>query len=112
VPVASLAKEKEEIFIPQRSKPVILPYTSPGLQLLQRLRDEAHRFAIGYHHKVHKKQAFASALDTIPGVGPKMKQSLLRKFGSVQSIREASLDDLIDRGVSRRLAKRIKEKLL
>jgi excinuclease ABC subunit C len=112
VPVASLAKEREEIFIPQRSKPVILPYTSPGLQLLQRLRDEAHRFAIGYHRKVRKKQTFASAMDTTPGVGPKIKHSLLRHFGSLQAIREASLDELASaRGVSRSLAQRIKEYL-
>jgi len=112
VPVASLAKEREEIFIPQRPKPISLPYTSPGLQLLQRLRDEAHRFALGYHQKLRKKQTFTSALDTVPGVGPKLKHGLLRHFGSVQAIREASLDELASaRGISRSLAQRIKEYL-
>ena len=112
VPVASLAKEKEEIFIPQRVKPISLPYTSPGLQLLQRVRDEAHRFALGYHHKVRGKQAFISALDTIPGIGPKLKLNLLRHFGSVQSIREATLEELASaKGMSRSLAQRIKEYL-
>ncbi len=112
VPVASLAKEREEIFIPQRAKPISLPYTSPGLQLLQRLRDEAHRFALSYHHKVRNKQTFASELDAIPGVGPKLKRSLLRHFGSVPAIREATLDELSSaKGVSRNLAQRIKEYL-
>jgi excinuclease ABC subunit C len=112
VPVASLAKEKEEIFIPQRAKPISLPYTSPGLQLLQRVRDEAHRFALGYHHKVRRKQAFASALDAIPGIGPKLKLNLLRHFGSVQSIREATLEELASaKGVSRSAAQQIKEYL-
>lgn len=110
VPVASLAKEREEIFIPQRLKPINLPYTSPGLQLLQRIRDEAHRFAIGYHRNVHKKQVFGSALDAIPGVGQKTKSSLLRQFGSVQSIREASVDELASaKGINRKLAQTIKE---
>ena len=76
MPVASLAKEREEIFIPQRARPVVLPHSSRGLQLLQRLRDEAHRFAIGYHRRVHKKRTFASTLDTIPGIGPKRKRNL------------------------------------
>ncbi|HEX79138.1 MAG TPA: excinuclease ABC subunit UvrC [Dehalococcoidia bacterium] len=112
VPVASLAKEREEIFIPQRSKPITLPYSSPGLQLLQRLRDEAHRFAVGYYRKVHKKQTFASALDAIPGVGQKLKHSLLKQFGSVQAIREASSDELSTaRGISRSLGQKIKEYL-
>ncbi len=112
VPIASLAKEKEEIFIPKRAKPISLPYSSPGLQLLQRLRDEAHRFALGYHQKVRKKQAFASALDTVPGIGPKRKRSLLKQFGSVQKIREATFEELsATKGMSLSLAKKIKEYL-
>ena len=67
VPVASLAKENEEIFIPRSKEPVILPHQSPGLQLLQRLRDEAHRFALAYHQKIRKRKTFASAFDAIPG---------------------------------------------
>ncbi len=112
VPVASLAKENEEIFIPKRSKPIRLPRSSPGLQLLQRLRDEAHRFALGYHQRIRKKQAFASALDTIPGIGPKRRRSLLKQFGSVQAIREASLEELAaTEGMSLGLAQKIKEYL-
>jgi len=112
VPVASLAKEREEIFIPKRAKPIRLDYTSPGLQLLQRVRDEAHRFALGYHHRIYKKQTFASDLDTIPGIGPRRKRSLLKQFGSVPAIREASLDELAStKGMSLSLAKKIKELL-
>ena len=112
IPIASLAKENEEIFIPQEKEPVILPGNSPALQLLQRLRDEAHRFALGYHQKIHKKQAFASVLDTIPGIGPRRKRALLKQFGSVQAIREAPLDELSTaRGMSQSLAQKIKEYL-
>jgi len=112
VPVASLAKENEEIFTPQRAKPIVLPRRSPGLQLLQRLRDEAHRFALGYYHKVHKLETFISAFDTVPGIGPKRKRALLQQFGSVQAIREASVDELATtRGMTEKLAKKVKEAL-
>ena len=112
VPVASLAKENEEIFIPRRAAPVILPRTSPGLQLLQRLRDEAHRFALGYYQKVHKRETFASVLDTIPGVGPRRKRALLNRFGSVKGIREASEDELAaTKGMTKGLARKVKEYL-
>ena len=112
IATASLAKENEEIFTPQRAKPIILPHSSPGLQLLQRLRDEAHRFALGYHQKIHRKETFASALDTIPGIGAKRKRSLVKQFGSVGAIRRASIEELAaTEGMSRRLAKKIKELL-
>ncbi len=112
VPIASLAKENEEIFIPQKTRPVILPGSSLGLQLLQRLRDEAHRFAISYYRRVHKKAAFASALDTIPGIGPKRKRILLKQFGSVQAIQQASIEELATaKSMNQSLAKRIKEYL-
>ena len=112
VPTASLAKENEEIFIPQKSQPIILPRSSPGLQLLQRLRDEAHRFALGYHQKLHKRETFGSALDTIPGIGPKRKRALLKHFGSVLAIQQAPIDKLAaTRGMNLNLAKRLKEYL-
>ena len=112
VPLASLAKENEQIFIPRKSEPLSLPGNSPGLQLLQRLRDEAHRFALSYHHKIRKRQTFASALDSIPGIGARRKRSLLRQFGSVRAIQEASLEELATtKGMSQSLAKRIKEYL-
>ncbi|MCL0094817.1 excinuclease ABC subunit UvrC [Dehalococcoidales bacterium] len=112
VPVASLAKENEEIFIPQKKEPVVLPVNSPALHLLQQLRDEAHRFALGYHQKIRKKETLASALDTIPGIGPKRKRTLLKQFGSVQAIQEASVEDLATiRSMNKSLARRIKEYL-
>jgi excinuclease ABC subunit C len=112
IPAAGLAKENEEIFIPGRSKPIILPRSSPGLQLLQRLRDEAHRFALGYHQRVRTKQTFASALDGIPGIGPKRRRALLRQFGSVKAIKEASVNELATaKGITRSLAEKIKENL-
>ncbi len=112
VPTASLAKENEEIFIPHRSQPITLPRSARGLQLLQRLRDEAHRFALGYHQKIHKRETFASSLDTIPGIGPKRKRALLKQFGSVRAIRDAPIEELAaTAGMSQSLAKRIKESL-
>lgn len=112
VPIASLAKENEQLFIPQRTKPIILPGNSPGLQLLQRLRDEAHRFALSYHQKIRQKRTFASVLDSIPGIGPRRKRALLRQFGSVRAIQQASLEELAaTKGITQGLAKRIKESL-
>jgi len=112
VPVASLAKENEEIFIPRRAEPIILPRSSPGLQLLQRLRDEAHRFALGYYQKIRKRETFASAFDNMVGIGPKRKRALLKRFGSVRAIKEASIEELAaTRGMTESLAKRVKESL-
>ena len=112
VPLASLAKENEEIFLPGRKDPVVLPRTSPGLQLLQRLRDEAHRFAVGYFTTVHRRKTFASVLDSVPGIGPRRKSALLRHFGSVQRIREASTEELAAAtGMNLEQAARIKEYL-
>jgi excinuclease ABC subunit C len=112
IPVASLAKENEELYIPQQTEPVVLPKSSMGLRLLQRLRDEAHRFAITYFQKVHKKRTFTSLLDEIPGIGPKKKKALIIHFGTVQAIREATIEDLIKvEGISPSLARKIKENL-
>jgi excinuclease ABC subunit C len=112
VPVAGLAKENEEIFLPGKKAPLVLPKTSPGLQLLQRLRDEAHRFAVGYFTAVHRRKTFASALDGVPGVGPRRKSALLRQFGSVQRIRDASAAELAAAtGMTREQAAKIKEYL-
>ncbi|MFC1956929.1 excinuclease ABC subunit UvrC [Chloroflexota bacterium] len=112
IPVASLAKENEEIFIPQQSKSITLSRRSPGLKLLERLRDEAHRFALGYHLKTRRKQSIASALDSVPGIGPKRKRALLRQFGGVQRIRDTSIEELAaTKGMNKSLAKKVKEYL-
>jgi len=112
IPIASLAKENEELFIPQKEESIVLARSSPGLQLLQRLRDEAHRFAIGYFKKVHKRETFASVLDSIPGIGPKRKRALMKKFGSTRATQEASVEDLAAvSGMTRTLAQKLKENL-
>jgi excinuclease ABC subunit C len=109
---ASIAKEKEEIFLPQVAEPVILPAHSAALHLLQRIRDEAHRFALGYFQRVHKKDALTSALDSVPGIGAKRKQVLLKKFGSVRGIKQASVEELAAvKGMTRAVAERVKEHL-
>mgnify|MGYP001827672826 CR=1 FL=1 len=94
MPTAGLAKQEEEIFLPGQAAPVRLPRTSEGLYLMQRIRDEAHRFAITYHRQVRRKQTIASQLDGIPGIGPKRRSALLEHFGSIQAIRAASEDEL------------------
>lgn len=110
IPFIGLAKENEEIFLPHQSKPVILPRSSPGLQLLQRLRDEAHRFAVSYHTSVRRKKAFKSVLDNAPGIGPGRKKALLRRFGTVQGIRNASIEEIIAAtGMNATQVKRFKE---
>jgi len=112
VPTASLAKENEEIFIPDKPEPIILERSSPALKLLQRLRDESHRFALGYHQKIRKRESFTSSLDTVPGIGPKRKRALMRQFGSVQAIKEAQEEELATAtGISRNLAKKVKQYL-
>ncbi len=112
VPVASLAKEHEELFIPQQTEAITLPASSAGRQLLQRVRDEAHRFALGYHQKIRQKETFTSVLDTIPGIGSSRKRALLRRFGSVQAIRNASIEELAaTKRISHSLAEKIKEYL-
>ncbi len=110
IPVVGLAKRHEEVFVPDEDEPIILPRGSEGLYLVQRVRDEAHRFAITYHRKVRGKSSVQSALDTIPGIGPKRKKALLRKFGSVKGIREAEVDDIASTvGFTKTLAERVKQ---
>ena len=94
VPLCSIAKAEEEIFLPHSAEPVVLPRGSQGLYLVQRVRDEAHRFAITYHRQRRSKAATRSVLDEVPGIGPKRRRELLRRFGSVAGIREASHDEL------------------
>jgi excinuclease ABC subunit C len=94
VPLCSLAKQEEEIFLPHMPEPVLLERGSQGLYLVQRVRDEAHRFAITYHRQRRSKAATRSALDGAPGIGPKRKRELIRRFGSLAGIRGASLADV------------------
>jgi len=112
IPIAALAKEREELFVPGRPEPVILPERSQGLFMVQRIRDEAHRFAVTYHQQLRAKHATRSVLDEIQGVGPAKKRALLRTFGSVKGMREASEADLSRvAGVGPALAERIKQAL-
>ena len=112
VPVASIAKENEDVFIPDRSEPLDIPKDSPALHTLQRARDEAHRFAVSYHRKLRRKKGIASLLDNIPGIGPKRKKALIIKFRSVKGIKEASLEELSQtKSMTLALAKKVKEYL-
>ncbi|MFN0148334.1 MAG: excinuclease ABC subunit UvrC, partial [Dehalococcoidia bacterium] len=112
IPAVGLAKRFEELFLPGEDEPVVLPRSSEALFMVQRIRDEAHRFAITFHRQVRAKSAIQSALDTIPGIGPKRKKALLKKFGTVRAIREASLDEIASTlGFTRALAEKVKEGL-
>lgn len=94
IPVIGLAKRLEEVFFPDNPSPLMLPRTSPGLMLLQRIRDEAHRVAVGFHRDVRSKHTFRSQLQDIPGVGQKTAEKLLRHFGSVQAVGSADEQEL------------------
>ena len=112
IPLASLAKENEELFVPQTPEPIVLPRTSQALFLVQRARDEAHRFAITYHRQRRSKSAVVSAMNGVPGIGPKRRGLLLRKFGSARGVREASVEELAAvPGMTVKLATRLKEYL-
>ena len=108
--VASLAKQHEEIFVPGRSESILLPRQSQGLYLVQRVRDEAHRYAITSHRTRRDKAGVASQLDSIPGIGPARRKALLVHFGSIQDIRKANLEELLKvPGITIKLAETIKE---
>ncbi len=94
VAAVALAKRREEVFVPGQTRPVRLPRSSPGLQLLQRLRDEAHRFALGHHRRRRETEARESLLDELEGVGPARRRALLRHFGSVEGVVSASREEL------------------
>jgi excinuclease ABC subunit C len=112
LPAVGLAKEKEEVFKPGISQAIILPSDSAGLHLLQRLRDEAHRFAIAYHKGLRRSQSLSSVLEEVPGVGPKRRRALLKRFGSLDAIRQASLDDLASvQGMNESVARKVREAL-
>src|SRR5262245_50071432 len=106
-PVASLAKKEELIFVPGREEPVALPRSSPVLQFVQRVRDEAHRFAIGFHRQTRSRRTLRSELDDIPGIGPIKRRKLLSRFGSLRGVRGASIEELTS-AVGRTTAERIR----
>ncbi len=98
VPIASLAKSFEEVYRPGRSEPYRLSRQSEGLYLLQRLRDEAHRFAISYHRTLRGKRMTVGALDGVNGLGPKRRERLIEQFGGLAALRNVSKEELL--GVS------------
>ena len=112
IPLASLAKQKEEIFVPESPDSIILPRNSKALFLVQRARNEAHRFAITFHRKSRSKKSVSSVLDSVPGIGSKRRRVLLRKFGSVKGIKDASIEELAAApSMNHKLADRLKEHL-
>ncbi len=113
VPVIALAKREEEIFIPQRRSPVLLRRGSQAFYMVQRIRDEAHRFAVTYHRSLRRKGQTSTMLDTLPGIGPRRRKSLLQYFnGDLNKMRQATLDELRTvPGMNRRAAQSVKEHL-
>jgi excinuclease ABC subunit C len=112
VPAASLAKQEEEVFRPGRKNSIRLPRDSKGMFLLQRIRDEAHRFAITYHRSVRAKKGIASRLDSIQGIGPARRKQLLTAFGSLEAIRSAPVEELMKiKGITREVAERLRGEL-
>lgn len=112
IPAVGLAKQEEELFLPGRPTSVRLPSGSQALYLLQRIRDEAHRFAVTYHRKLRARESTHSILDEIPGIGPKRRQALLKHLGSLAAIRRASVDELAAvPGMTRALAEKVAEYL-
>lgn len=112
MPVAGLAKQQEELFRPGYANSLMLPRNSQGLYLLQRIRDEAHRFAITAHRNRRSKAGLASTLDAIPGIGPTKRKRLLTHFGSIEAIKDASIEDLTAiRGITHADAEMLKNNL-
>lgn len=108
VALCGLAKRLEEVWLPDDDYPVILPRTSEGLYLLQRVRDEAHRFAITFHRQRRSKRMTESALDTVPGLGEVRRKALLRHFGSLKRLSAATVEEIVEvPGVGRRTAEAI-----
>jgi len=109
VPLCSLAKREEEVFLPHAPEPARLERQSQGLYLLQRVRDEAHRFAVTYHRQRRSRAATRSRLDDAPGVGPKRRRELVRRFGSASGVQSASVEEIASlKGMSRESAERLK----
>lgn len=110
--IIGLAKRLEEIYLADHAEPITLSKTSPALSLLKQVRDEAHRFGVTYNRNVRSKRTIISQLDSISGVGPGRRQALLKKFGSVKKIKEATVDQIAETpGISRKLAETVKASL-
>jgi len=110
VPVAGLAKREELLFVPENPEPIHLPQASPEMYLVQRIRDEAHRFAVTYQRKLRGKNMLKSRLEDVPGIGMKRRQALLKHFGSIDAIRNASIESLAAvPGMTQTVARRLKE---
>jgi excinuclease ABC subunit C len=111
-PVAGLAKQEEDLFIPGRELPLELSKHSPGFYLLQRIRDEAHRFAITAHRKARTREGLASQLEKVKGIGPGRRKLLLQRFGSIERIVAATIEELTDvPGITPELAQELKNQL-
>lgn len=95
IPMISLAERLEEIYLPGQDLPLLLPFSAPSLQILQAIRDEAHRFAITFHRSLHNKHSLISVLDSIPHIGAARKKALMKAFRSVNAIKEASVEELL-----------------
>jgi len=109
VPLVALAKRLELLYRPGHPDPIALPDGSPALFLVQRVRDEAHRFAVGYNRKLRSQSGLRSTLDDIPGIGPRRRRALLARFGSLEHIKAASIDELCSvEGMTRKAAEQVK----
>lgn len=112
IPIIGIAKVFEHIYTLDRDEPILLPPTSKALHLIQRIRDESHRFAIRYHHILRRRITRESALDEIPSIGPKRKAALLKHFGSIEGIKKATIEELTKvKGLSEKVAREIKKAL-
>ena len=112
LPIIGLAKQREEVFVPGRSEPILIPHDRGALKLLQRIRDEAHRFANGYNALLYRRRMRESRLDDCPGMSPNKKRLLLEKFGSVARVKAASADQIAELpGISKKSAEAILDHL-
>ena len=112
VPLVGLAKRLEEIWVPGDDEPVILPRNSQALYLLQQIRDEAHRFAISYHRQQRSKRMRRSELDDVPGLGPTRRSDLVKHFGSVKKLKQASVEEIGEvKGFGKKLAQQVHDHL-
>ena len=112
IPVCGLAKADEEVFVPWDETPVVLPTGSASLYLIKQVRDEAHRFAITFHRELRDKAMTVSILDEVEGIGPRRKKDIMKHFGSMKRLREASVDEIAAvKGVSEDVARALYDTL-